>query len=234
MTRPRSLGSKRARRKQPDELDELFPSLAGRRARPPPAPRSRASPERAPLPARAATVLCECAHCLVLVHHAPGEPYRCPQCGGRLERAGHRVTERNAIHVYGEAAATPDEPEGLRMADMRAPAASSAARFACADGHKVRSKEERVIDDWLHANGVPHQLEPKLKGMRPDWRVGEVYIEYWGLAGQQGYEARREEKLALYRERGLRLLELFPEDLQDLGAKLGVLLGAGDDRARLC
>lgn len=225
------MAAPRAPRRQSDELDELFPSLASRRARPAGKPRP---PTEAPAPAaRTATTLCECARCLVLVHHAPGAPYRCPQCGGRLERAGHRVHERNAIHVYGEPSPQREAADGILRADARAPPAAPASRIVCADGHKVRSREERVIDDWLHANGIPHQCEPKLAGMRPDWRVGDTYLEYWGLAGQQGYEARREEKLRLYRERGLRLVELFPEDLADLGTKLGALRERIDDRSRL-
>jgi hypothetical protein len=55
------------------------------------------------------------------------------------------------------------------------------------------------------------------------------------MAGQQGYEARREEKLALYRERGLRLIEVFPEDLPRLEEKLGALREAttGQGQTRL-
>jgi hypothetical protein len=93
----------------------------------------------------------------------------------------------------------------------------------CADGHKARSQDEVRIDDWLHANGIPHEREPRLKGMRPDWRVGDVYVEYWGLAGAQGYEKRRAEKLALYRRRRLKLIKLFPDDVGTLAAKLGRL-----------
>lgn len=103
-------------------------------------------------------------------------------------------------------------------------------RDRCIDGHKARSRDERVIDDWLWSNGILHEREPKLKGMRPDWRVGDVYVEYWGMAGQQGYEARREEKLALYKRRRLKLVELFPEDVSCLEHKLGFLRGVNAPR----
>lgn len=93
----------------------------------------------------------------------------------------------------------------------------------CKDGHFARSRAEARIDDWLAAHGILHEREPKLKGMRPDWRVGNVYIEFWGLAGQQGYEARRMAKLALYKKRRLHLVELFPDDVDRLEAKLGFL-----------
>lgn len=99
------------------------------------------------------------------------------------------------------------------------------AELRCDDGHRVRSRPERVIDDWLHAAGILHEWEPRLKGMRPDWRVGDVYVEFWGLKDQQGYEARRAEKLALYEARGLKLVEIVPDDLENLEAKLGFLRG---------
>lgn len=164
------------------------------------------------------TRLAECARCNVLVHQPVDEAgYGCPSCGRALSKGLVRVGFADATRVYGE----PGEP--WREPPPPTPKPPRPSRVACADGHKVRSEEERVVDDWLHAQAIPHETEPRLKGMRPDWRVGDVYVEYWGMAGQQGYEARREEKLALYRERRLRLVELFPDDLADLEPKLGFL-----------
>jgi hypothetical protein len=160
------------------------------------------------------TELAECKECHVLAHRPLDEPYLCPECHGPLARGGFAVGFADARRVYGEPGAPwapPPEKDEKRK------------RYACADGHAVRSREEKRIDDWLHARGILHEIEPKLKGMRPDWRVGDVYVEFWGLAGQRGYEARREEKLALYRRRGLKLVEVFPEDLERLDAKLGAL-----------
>ena len=155
------------------------------------------------------TVLRECAPCRVLAHAPEDEPaYACPECAGPLARGLVDVGFGDARRVYGE----PGEPWRAPPTELR-----------CRDGHKARSRDEVLIDDWLTANGIRHEREPKLKGMRPDWRVGNVYVEYWGMAGQQGYEARREEKLALYRKRRLRLVELFPEDLERLEEKLGSL-----------
>lgn len=164
------------------------------------------------------TRLAECRRCQILAHRPIEGAYPCPSCGGRLSPGLVSVGFADAARVYGEPGAPHhDEPTlvpapgGLRR------------KHVCADGHKVHSREERVIDDWLHARGILHEREPRLKGMRPDWRIQNVYVEYWGMSGQQGYEARRENKLALYRKRKLRLVELFPEDLEDLEAKLGFL-----------
>jgi len=159
------------------------------------------------------TLLAECARCCVLVHVARARAAHCPRCRGALARGLVDVGFHDARQVYGAPGDGWTPPVDREGAIVR-----------CADGHKARSREERVIDDWLHARGIPHEREPKLKGMRPDWRVGNVYIEYWGMARQQGYEARREAKLALYRARRLRLVELFPEDLSSLDEKLGALV----------
>ncbi|GEM_PF-6302982 len=167
----------------------------------------------------AATRLMECADCSVLVHAPARGAAGCPECSGRLSPGLRDVGFADAARVYGEPGAPfVPPPEEAPTEPARKP-----AKLRCADGHRVRSKPERAVDDWLHANGILHELEPRLKGMRPDWRIGNVYVEYWGLSGQQGYEARREEKLALYRKRRLRLVELFPDDVADLEPKLGFL-----------
>lgn len=165
---------------------------------------------------RVPTQLAECARCHVLAHRPASAAYACPSCSGPLTRGLIAVGFHDAKRVYGE----PGAPW------MPPPQKDARSRYACTDGHRVRSREEKCIDDWLTTAGILHEVEPKLKGMRPDWRVGNTYIEYWGLAGQRGYEARREEKLALYRRRRLRLIEILPEDLDALGKKLSPLRDA--------
>lgn len=170
------------------------------------------------------TRLAECAGCHVLAHQPLDEPYACPQCFGALTKGGVHVGFADATRVYGEPGAPWRPPPVPELVEKMT------AVWRCTDGHKARSREEWLIDEWLHAQGIPHEREPRLKGMVPDWRVGKVYIEHWGLSGAQGYEARREEKLALYRKRRLRLVELFPDDLDDLDAKLGFLRDDPDAR----
>ena len=160
-------------------------------------------------------MLAECARCSVLVHVARARAAECPRCAGQLARGLNDVGFHDARMVYG----APGDP-------WVAPIPRAGAVLRCADGHKARSREEKLVDDWLDARGIRHEREPRLKGMRPDWRVGDVYIEYWGMAKQQGYELRRAAKVAMYRKRRLKLVELFPEDLDDLGSKLGFLVNS--------
>lgn len=153
----------------------------------------------------------------MLVHAPREERSACPDCGGDLVRGLVHVGFADAARIYGEPGSPWRKPEEPQLV------AETTHVWRCSDGHKARSRDEWRIDEWLAANGILHEREPKLKGMRPDWRVGRVYVEYWGLAGAQGYEARRAEKLALYKRRRLRVIELFPEDLDDLEPKLGAL-----------
>lgn len=163
------------------------------------------------------TRLAECIACNVLAHQPIEEPYACPQCFGALSKGLHFVGFEDAARVYG----APGDPWRPQPEPARVERATHVWR--CSDGHKARSREEWLVDEWLAGHGILHEREPKLKGMRPDWRIGNVYVEYWGLAGAQGYEARRAEKLGLYKRRRLKLIELFPEDLRDLSVKLGAL-----------
>lgn len=160
-------------------------------------------------------MLAECAACSVLVHVARARAAECPRCAGGLARGLVDVGFHDARQVYG----APGDP-------WTPPPAREGALLRCRDGHKARSRDEKLVDDWLDARGIPHEREPRLKGMRADWRVGDVYVEYWGMASQQGYEARRAAKLALYRRRGLKLVEIFPEDLGQLEERLGWLAAA--------
>lgn len=58
----------------------------------------------------------------------------------------------------------------------------------------------------------------------PDFYLPDfgVYVEYWGLVGaDRGYEKRMARKMELYWGNGVRVLSLYPGDLNDLGSALG-------------
>lgn len=84
------------------------------------------------------------------------------------------------------------------------------------DGHKVRSGLEMAVDDWLFEHGIQHELEPHCPWdksphpRRADFKVGDVYIEVWGLAGKTKYDKRRAQKVAKYAEHGIKLIEILP------------------------
>jgi len=60
------------------------------------------------------------------------------------------------------------------------------AKYRTQDGHRVRSRAEAMIDDYLYNNGVAHAYERRLPGIDEevisDFYIpaGKVFIEFWG------------------------------------------------------
>lgn len=118
--------------------------------------------------------------------------------------------------------------EVLQRADLVGDAWRPARGTFCiaADGHLCRSLAERSVDDWFTKNGVDHQPEPYWpydaeynpnKKFRADWKLSDgTFVEYAGL-NSQDYLSKIEVKRKLASRAGLRVIVLFPEDLQRLG-----------------
>ena len=95
--------------------------------------------------------------------------------------------------------------------------------FICADGDRVSSKDERIIDDWLSRHSVKHSYEPKIQigghNLVPDFVIYSrsdtpVYIEYWGITNNQEYDQKRREKTRLYLQKGINLIQIVPENIK--------------------
>jgi len=102
-------------------------------------------------------------------------------------------------------------------------------KYKTRDGHYVRSRGEVMIDNYLYSVRVPHAYELELhlsseKRITPDFCCltdkGNVYIEFWGLEGQPDYDSSMEYKKKLYKEYDLDLIDVRPENLDDLDAYL--------------
>lgn len=84
-------------------------------------------------------------------------------------------------------------------------------RFACQDGHMVRSTYERRVDDWLHEHGVEHAYEPSLPFspmLKADFLANGWYIEVWGVTHNEAYQERKQRKLELYTANNAPLIEI--------------------------
>jgi hypothetical protein len=101
------------------------------------------------------------------------------------------------------------------------------------DGHQCRSLAEKAICDWLFLRGVDHVIEPSWPkhpqlnpsgGLRADWAVGDVYIEFAGLMGNTQYRDKMDRKIQLAHEAGIKLIVLQPEDLPRLDTALNSFL----------
>lgn len=100
------------------------------------------------------------------------------------------------------------------------------AKFFGSDGHRVRSRGELLIDNWLYTQRPPiaHAYERRLPVREEAYcdfyiPLGNCYIEYWGL-GSREYRERRERKTEIYEKHRLQLISLNNEDIPELDDRL--------------
>lgn len=94
-------------------------------------------------------------------------------------------------------------------------------KIKCLDGHVVRSSLEQYFDDKLYEAGIEHEYEPKIKGrFKGDFKVDDIFIEIWGMHINEKYRERMEVKRELYKELGITLFEVYPEDFYFLDDKI--------------
>jgi len=145
--------------------------------------------------------------------------FNCPHCTKRLS------ADETAIGMTGTC---PDCKKSVVI-----PAVSFRDAFPtpynASDGHRVRSRAELIIDNWLYTQRILHAYEymvPVDEDMYCDFYLpdGDVYIEYWGLKDDGKYSVRMEEKQRIYRENELNLIELKDSDIERLDDTLPKLL----------
>lgn len=83
------------------------------------------------------------------------------------------------------------------------------------DGHVCLSLGEKTIDDFLHKRGIRHTKEPRYPegGYRADFKVGDIMIEYFGLAGTPEYDKKIQEKARICKKHGIALIAIYAKDL---------------------
>ena len=93
------------------------------------------------------------------------------------------------------------------------------AEIRCEDGHKVRSKSEKIIDDWLYHHKISHAYERKVpieEDVYCDFFLPydkKVWIEFWGLDDEK-YIARKELKKKFYTQNNKILIEISEKDIE--------------------
>ena len=90
------------------------------------------------------------------------------------------------------------------------------------DGHFCRSLAEQQIDNWLFENNIVHEIEPnypkhdefnKSGRMRADWKIGDKFVEYFGLPNDKKYAEKMQKKRNLANQLNIDLIELYYNDL---------------------
>lgn len=104
-------------------------------------------------------------------------------------------------------------------------------RCIAKSGNVCNSLSEEYIDNWLFERGYVFDKEPfypKHEQLNPngkkraDWKIGDYYIEFFGLKGDSIYDIRTLEKLKLAKEFNLKLISIYPDDLRNLEQKISI------------
>lgn len=96
----------------------------------------------------------------------------------------------------------------------------------CTNGLKVRSNYERYFANLLIKNNIGFDYEPRLpfdKKLASDFLIDDVYVEIWGVEGNERYEKQRIRKTKLYKKHDLKLLEIYPKDFGNIHRKIDKL-----------
>lgn len=92
-----------------------------------------------------------------------------------------------------------------------------AKRFKAEDGHICDSFTEKIIDDWLFSIGKEHKRHVRYghTKLTADFALGaNVILEFFGLAGvKSDYDSMIARKKELAKSLGLKLVEVYPEDI---------------------
>lgn len=107
--------------------------------------------------------------------------------------------------------------------------------YKCKDGHIVKSKSEREIDNYLFDNNIPHAYEKVVSidgdskhDLHPDFclpnylgKGKDVYIEHWGFnSDNRDYYKSKKYKIAKYKELKLTIISTNEADMNDPEAAL--------------
>jgi hypothetical protein len=108
---------------------------------------------------------------------------------------------------------------------------SRGIRCLAKDGHECLSLGEKTIDDFLSGHGLLHDREPHYPegNYRADFSVGATFVEYFGLSGDQDYDAKTKAKIFLCSKHKITLVAIYPADLTSrkrLQDKLSKVLGS--------
>lgn len=103
-------------------------------------------------------------------------------------------------------------------------------KYTCKDGHIVKSKSEREIDDYLFEHGIPHAYEKALPidanaahDLHPDFflpKFGpekkDIYIEHWGfIDNNRDYTESKKYKMGKYKYLRITLVSTNEDDMKD-------------------
>lgn len=99
----------------------------------------------------------------------------------------------------------------------------TSGQVKCVDGHWVENDLEREIDDILYSLRKVHVYAKKVneiteRCVKSDWFIPVlsdtkgIYIEFWGMDTEE-YKKNKEEKVKLYQQEELQLIQIYRKDV---------------------
>lgn len=92
------------------------------------------------------------------------------------------------------------------------------------DGFEYDSISESLIGNWLFDNGIRYETQvPYFDRLIADFKVKDIYIEFFGLHHDKEYMKKARLKQKLCKKHGKVLIALYEKDLNKLEERLGFL-----------
>lgn len=92
--------------------------------------------------------------------------------------------------------------------------------YKCKDGHRVISKSEKEIDDFLTSRKIRHYYDLEIDD-NTNWRYDfylpdyDIYIEHWGYKDRKNYLERKNAKKEYYKLNNYKLVESDEDTIKD-------------------
>lgn len=105
------------------------------------------------------------------------------------------------------------------------------SKYICMDGDVVRSISECLLDNYFYRHGIQHTYEDVIvksaeHQYKYDWYFPKIdtYIEFFGYSGNK-YHKNSEDKRKFYIKNRLSMIEIGPQELDDLDHKIPAKFG---------
>ncbi len=159
------------------------------------------------------------------------EKYVIQKIGDFFNKHGRIPVKRESVSLYGRARLAFGSWNGaIKAAGFEPNPVRFSKHFVANDGHPCDSLSEKIIDDWLFARKISHEVKVKYpwrNGMSVDFKVKNYWIELFGLTGQlKTYDRLMKIKLEKANEYHLDIISIYLSDLfpkNHLEEKLRVL-----------
>lgn len=134
-----------------------------------------------------------------------------------VEEKDRIPTKRDMMNIYARARKTFGTwNNAIKEAGFDPNPVLFAKKHIAKDGHKCDSLSEKIIDDFLYRKHIKHErnIPYQENNMTADFKINDIFIEFLGLQGVlESYDNLLIEKEKLWKERGLNVIKIYPNDL---------------------